>query len=63
MTNLAGVDAPAAQLSPRALALFLALDQTVVGMALPVIVTDLHVGDGPREGPIGRPLVRRVAEP
>jgi EmrB/QacA subfamily drug resistance transporter len=52
MTNLAGADAPAVQLSPRArleilgailLALFLfALDQTVVGTALPVIVTDLH---------------------
>jgi EmrB/QacA subfamily drug resistance transporter len=52
MTNLAGAEAPAVQLSPRArleilgailLALFLfALDQTVVGTALPVIVTDLH---------------------
>jgi EmrB/QacA subfamily drug resistance transporter len=52
MTNLTGADEPAVQLSPRArleilgailLALFLfALDQTVVGTALPVIVTDLH---------------------
>src|SRR6266542_1400448 len=52
MTNFAGADAPAVQLSPRArleilgailLALFLfALDQTVVGTALPVIITDLH---------------------
>ena len=52
MTTVAGGDAPAVQLSPRArleilgailLALFLfALDQTVVGTALPVIVTDLH---------------------
>jgi len=52
MTTVAGADAPAVQLSSRArleilgailLALFLfALDQTVVGTALPVIVTDLH---------------------
>ena len=52
MSTVAGADAPAVQLSPRArleilgailLALFLfALDQTVVGTALPVIVTDLH---------------------
>jgi EmrB/QacA subfamily drug resistance transporter len=52
MTTVAGADAPAVQLSPRArleilgailLALFLfALDQTVVGTALPVIITDLH---------------------
>jgi EmrB/QacA subfamily drug resistance transporter len=52
MTTVDRADAPADQLSPRArleilgailLALFLfALDQTVVGTALPVIVTDLH---------------------
>ena len=52
MSQAHGADAPAVQLSPRAkleilgailLALFLfALDQTVVGTALPRIVTDLH---------------------
>jgi EmrB/QacA subfamily drug resistance transporter len=52
MTQPFGADAPAAQLSPRVkleilgailLALFLfALDQTVVGTALPVILTDLR---------------------
>jgi MFS family permease len=52
MTTVAGADAPAVRLSQRArleilgailLALFLfALDQTVVGTALPVIITDLH---------------------
>lgn len=52
MTHALGADAPAVQLSPRAkleilgailLALFLfALDQTVVGTALPVILTDLR---------------------
>ncbi len=52
MTQHFGADAPAAQLSPRVkleilgailLALFLfALDQTVVGTALPVILTDLR---------------------
>jgi EmrB/QacA subfamily drug resistance transporter len=55
MTQSWGADAPAVQLSPRAkleilgailLALFLfALDQTVVGTALPVIVTDLGGND------------------
>jgi EmrB/QacA subfamily drug resistance transporter len=52
MTQSLGADAPVVQLSPRAkleilaailLALFLfALDQTVVGTALPVILTDLE---------------------
>src|SRR6185503_4330132 len=55
MSQPHGADAPAAQLSPRAkleiygailLVLFLfALDQTVVGTALPVIVTDLGGND------------------
>jgi EmrB/QacA subfamily drug resistance transporter len=55
MSQSHGADAPAAQLSPRAklevygailLVLFLfALDQTVVGTALPVIVTDLGGND------------------
>ena len=55
MTTPFGADAPAAQLSPRAkleilgailLALFLfALDQTVVGTALPRIVTELNGND------------------
>ena len=55
MTQSFGADAPAVQLSSRAkleilgailLALFLfALDQTVVGTALPVIVTDLRGND------------------
>jgi len=55
MTQSFGADAPAVQLSPRAkleilvailLALFLfALDQTVVGTALPVILTDLKGND------------------
>jgi EmrB/QacA subfamily drug resistance transporter len=55
MTQPWGADAPAAQLSPRAkleiygailLVLFLfALDQTVVGTALPVIVTELGGND------------------
>jgi EmrB/QacA subfamily drug resistance transporter len=55
MTQSLGADAPAVQLSPRAkleilaailLALFLfALDQTVVGTALPVILTDLEGND------------------
>jgi len=55
MSQAHGADAPAVQLSPRAkleiygailLVLFLfALDQTVVGTALPVIVTDLGGND------------------
>ena len=55
MTHSLGADAPAVQLSPRAkleiygailLVLFLfALDQTVVGTALPVIVTELGGND------------------
>ncbi len=55
MTQALGADAPAVQLSPRAkleilgailLALFLfALDQTVVGTALPVILTELKGND------------------
>jgi EmrB/QacA subfamily drug resistance transporter len=55
MTQSHGADAPAVQLSPREkleilgailLALFLfALDQTVVGTALPVILTDLKGND------------------
>ena len=55
MTQSLGADAPAVQLSPRAkleiygailLVLFLfALDQTVVGTALPVIVTELGGND------------------
>jgi EmrB/QacA subfamily drug resistance transporter len=55
MTNTPASDTPAVHLSSRArleilgailLALFLfALDQTVVGTALPVIVTDLHGND------------------
>ena len=55
MTQSRGADAPAVQLSPRAkleilgailLALFLfALDQTVVGTALPIIVTELNGND------------------
>ncbi len=55
MTQSLGADAPAVQLSPRAkleilaailLALFLfALDQTVVGTALPVILTELKGND------------------
>ncbi|HEY6014288.1 MAG TPA: MFS transporter [Candidatus Limnocylindrales bacterium] len=55
MTSFAGAENRAVHLDPRAkleilgailLALFLfALDQTVVGTALPVIVTDLHGND------------------